>query len=255
MTSVALLLENAYLADAVAGLLHMVMAYLLIRLGSRSRGSPERLLGVFFLLVGFSYAVTNVPLAMHLDTWVVPSTFVSRLFYAASVVCLAQFARRTFYDEDSLGQWLQWVSILLMAIGLSISAIQGDWTGYSPLYSVGFWFEWVGQLIPFAWLGLAGLVESGKVHRRVKMGLSHPLVRHRFVFLCVFGLAQICAFFIMAAMYIVYETQNLWSAKMDLIYATTEVTAVVIIGIAYFPPGFLRNHAWLSPMVVRDERG
>ena len=40
----------------------------------------------------------------------------------------------------------------------------------------------------------------------------------------------------LAGMYIVYEAQNLWSAKMDLVYATAEMSAVVIIGIAYFPP-------------------
>ena len=68
MTSVTVLFEDAYLADAVVGLLHMVMAYLLIRLGSRSGNSPERLLGVFFLmasiLTGFmSNAATAVLLA------------------------------------------------------------------------------------------------------------------------------------------------------------------------------------------------
>ena len=65
-----------------------------------------------------------------------------------------------------------------------VSIWEGDWGGFSTLTSVGYWLVWVGETIPLVWVGVEGLACYTRAIKRVKLGLSDPLLANRFSGAC-----------------------------------------------------------------------
>jgi hypothetical protein len=240
--------EIPYLAEALSGLLFLVVAFLLLRRASRTGAGSERLLGVAFLLMGTSYVFSEAPYAFQLESVLAPFSLIGRITYAVGVIGIAVFTLRVLQSDESWTRWLVYSSALLAAAGIGLTVLEEDWAGFKPLRGYGFWLEWVGLLVPFVWMGLAAFAQFGKARERARMGLGDPLLSSRFLLLGVFGLFQTCGFFVEAAIYIIFESQRQWTIAMDVAYAATDILSAFAVWLAFFPPVFYRS--WIGSTTV-----
>lgn len=238
------MVDDPYSAQVLTGFLFVVVAVALLARAARNDGAAERLLGVAFLLMGTSYAFSEAPYAFELADLIAPFTLLSRITYAVSVIVIAVFTLRILQGEESWARWLVCASALLAFAGIALAVVEEDWAGFNPLRSYGFWLEWVGLLIPFVWMGLAAFAQLVKARERVRLGLCDPLVSSRFLLLSLFGFFQVCGFFIWAALYILFESQRLWTNQMDVLYAATDLLSLAVVWFAFFPPAPYRR--WIG---------
>lgn len=235
-------MQGAYIAELIAGILYLVFAAPLIARARRSRGVPERFLGPFCLILGVSYVLYEIPAGIETGSLAVPLTFAGRLLFDASVIVVALFNRRFFHGIG--GTALVWATVLLVLSGLVLSVLHGDWDGYAPLGSAGFWLEWSGQLVPFAWLGVEAGVQWTGARRRVSLGLIDPMVAQRFLLWSLFALIQLCANFALVFMYVEFQLMSRFSTAMDLLIGVLEFVSIATLALAFFPPA--RYSQWLA---------
>lgn len=230
------------IAELIAGIVYLLIAVPLMLRARRTQGVPERFLGHFCLLVGISYLLYEMPLALDLGAATLPLTFAGRVVFDAAVIVMALFTRRFFHGVGSAA--LVWATALLVLSGLALSLLSGDWDGYAPLRNAGFWLEWSGHLIPPAWLGAEAVVQWTLTKRRVALGLVGPMSAHRFLLWSLFALFQMCANFALVAMYVQFEVLARFSTAMDLLVGALELASIATLALAFFPPA--RYGRWLA---------
>jgi hypothetical protein len=248
-----MMVDDPYLAQLLTGFLFLVVAIALLRLASRTGQLAERLLGSAFLLMGISYVISEVSYAFDLETLLEPLAFVSRLVYAVSVMLVALLTRRTLQSDEVWGRWLMYGCAALVALGIGLSVPAGDIGGFLPLRNGAFWLEWTGLLLPFVWMGVAAFVQYGKSRQRVRLGLCEPLRCNRLLLFSLFALIEVFGFFIWAALYIIFESQKLWTPSMDVLYAVTDDLAILTMWLAFFPPA--RYRSWIESQAASEAAG
>jgi hypothetical protein len=134
------------------------------------------------------------------------------------------------------------VGFLLVA-GLALSALQGDWEG-SGLNGVGFWLEWIGQLIPCVWVCMEGALHYKLSERRRVLGLSDVATSYRFLFWGLFGFAQIGATVSILPLYVAYERDGYISTSMDATLGGFELISIAVVWMVFYPPA--RYRRWLE---------
>jgi len=194
--------------------------------------------------MGTSYVFSEMPSPFMLEFLIEPFTFVGRLSYAVAVFAIAIFTRRVLQSDEEWARWLMYGSVLLVSAGIALSVVEGDLGGFYPLGNGAFWLEWAGLLLPFVWMGVAAFVQYGKSRQRVRLGLCDPLVCNRFLLFSLFSLFEVCGFFLWAALYIIFESQMLWTPAMDVLYAAADDLAILTIWLAFFPPAPYRR--WIG---------
>jgi hypothetical protein len=227
-------LQGAYIAELIAGILYLGLAVPLLLRARRARAMPERFLGLFCLILGVSYVLYEIPPAFDVGPLAEPLTFVGRVLFDASVIVVALFNRRFFHGIG--GTALVWATALLVVSGLALSAWHGDWGGYAPLRNAGFWLEWSGQLVPFAWLGVEAGVQWAAARQRIRLGLTDLMGVHRLLLWSFFALLQLCANFALVFMYVEFEVVARFSVAMDLLVGALEFASIVTLVLAFFPP-------------------
>jgi hypothetical protein len=247
------MIDAPYVAQIITGLSFLVLAFGLLRRASRTGAAAERLLGVVFLLMGTSYAFSETPYVFQLPLLEAPFSLLGRISYAASVILLAVFTLRVLQHDEAWARWLVCSSASLIAAGLGLAVWEEDWGGFQPLRSYGFWIEWVGLLVPFVWMGLAAFAQFGRAREQARLGLCNPLLSNRFLLLSLFGLLQVCGFFAWAVLYIIFESQRLWTAEMDVLYALTDILSILTIWLAFFPPAPYRR--WIGSQQATEGAG
>jgi hypothetical protein len=227
-------LQGAFIAELIAGILYLALAVPLILRGRRTQSIPERFLGLFCLILGVSYVLYEIPPAMDVGPLAEPLTFAGRVLFDAAVILVAVFNRRVFQVIG--GTALVWATVLLVLSGLALSALHGDWGGYAPLRNAGFWLEWSGQLVPFAWLGVEAGVQWARERRRTRLGLTDLMGVHRLLLWSLFALLQLCANFALVFMYVEFEVVARFSVAMDLLVGALEFASIIALVLAFFPP-------------------
>lgn len=238
------MVDIPHLAAVISGLSFLVVALGLLLRASQTGAAPERLLGVAFLLIATSYVFSVVPYAFEIEPLLAPFSLVSRITYAVSVISIAVFTLRVLQSDETWTRSLVYGSALLMAAGIGLTVLEDDLSGFNPLRSYGYWLEWTGLLLPFVWLGLAAFAHFGRAREQVRLGLCDPIVSNRFLLLSLFGLFEVCGFFVEVALYIISESQQIWTAGMDLLYAVPDLLSVVAVWLAFFPPALYRK--WIT---------
>jgi len=90
---------------------------------------------------GCSFGFSEIPFITGADQLLHPLSFIARIFSAACSVSIALFAWRVFRSHTRWGGLAVGLNAAVIAAGLTVSALEGDWEGYSPLSSKGFWIE------------------------------------------------------------------------------------------------------------------
>jgi signal transduction histidine kinase len=224
-------LEDLYLGELVTALFYLAAGLRLRQLPSRTPETPERLLGVLFLVTGTSYFVYWIPIPA---LWT-PLAFAGRLLYLPAPVILAHFTRRAFRTNSGSAAWLVHATAALLVVGVTGSVLSGDLEGFS-ISNPWFWPEWLGQTLPFAWAGGEALRHYAATRPRVRLGLCEPLVSNRFLLWGSFGALQVVASLAVLGQYGTYERDGVFTLPWELLMGAIEVGSLAPIWLAFFPP-------------------
>jgi hypothetical protein len=231
--------EPLYLGELATSLFYLAVGARLIRLASRTGETPERLLGLLFLVTGTSYFVYWIPIP---SLWT-PLAFSGRVLYLPAPVILALFTRRVFRPDEAWAAWIVGGTAVLLVTGVAGSASSGDFEGYS-ISNPWFWPEWLGYTLPFAWAGLETLLQHSRAGRRLKLGLCDPLVCNRFLLWGLFAVLQVGASIAVLGQYATYEQEGAFTAAWDVLMGAIEIGSLAPIWLVFFPPPLYRR--WVA---------
>ncbi|MDH3521918.1 MAG: hypothetical protein OEM49_15825 [Myxococcales bacterium] len=243
---------DAYIVELVAGFLYLLTGARLLSHASRTGQLPERILSYVLLLMGVSYVFYELPHAFEVLAQESICVVVGRVLFDLSVIALAIFTKRVFHEGHSWASLAIASVVALIVLGDAASMLQGDWLGYAPLETWGFWLEWVGQVLPAAWLAIEAAVAYARARRLRVLGMMDPLAMHRYLLLGWFGLAQVLSSFVLIPMYIEFETGSPFSIQMDALLGALEIACSALVWFAFLPPNFYRDRLG---RVARDRAG
>jgi hypothetical protein len=213
----------------------------LLRRARTTRGLPELFLGLAFIFNGLSYLFADLPTIIDNEAFVNEFSYTGRIFAALCSLTIAVFTWRAFRAKASWAMWLSWMVGGLLLSGLTVSALESDWQGASPMTYKGFWFEWVGGAVPFIWLAIESLYSYVQSRRRVRIGLSDPLVCNRFFLIGLYGLLASFTYPIYLWMYFEYERSGFWSEPLTVFAGFIEVFSLVALWTSFAAPAFYRR--------------
>jgi hypothetical protein len=245
--------ESSYLFQLLAGVFYIAMSIPLLRRGARSGEKPERMLGSAFLLFGVSYIFYQLPMIPAFSALWVESTVVGRMTTAAGIVLIAFFTRLVFREAVPWAKGLALACALLITVGIAVSFVEGDWEGYRPLSSAGFWLEWVGLTAPGIWVAVEGFTNHRSAVKRVAVGLCDPIVANRFFIWGLFGVGLVSAMVVVIPMNIEYEMYGTFSTWADAVGGSAEVFTIATVWFAFYPPAIYRN--WVGKRAVTADAG
>jgi len=244
--------EVGMLIVFLAGISYIAVGVYLLQTASRENGGPSFFLGLALLCNGISFGFSEIPFVAGAEHLVAPLTFISRLCSAACSVSIAMFTWRVFRSDSRWGGLAVGSTAALIGAGLTISVLEGDWEGYSPLSYKGFWFEWVGCLAPFVWLSIESLGMYLVSRRRIPLGLIDPVVCNRYFLIGFYTALASLTYLIYIPMYIVYELHGMWSGWLDIFLGLVELISVVALGLSFSAPPFYRR--WIGASAGRSEK-
>ncbi|MCH7644791.1 MAG: hypothetical protein IH974_08135 [Myxococcales bacterium] len=233
--------EAGTLIVFLAGISYIGVGIYLLQTTSRENGGPSFWLGLAFLCNGFSFGFAEISFVANVDQFLEPLTFIARICSAACSISIALFAWRVFRSHTRWGGLAVGSAAAVIAAGLTISALEGDWEGYSPLSYKGFWLEWVGCTVPFVWLSIESFVEYLVSRRRVPLGLIDPVVRNRYFLIGFYAALASFTYVLYIPMYIVYELHGVWSGWLDVSLGLVEVISVIALWLSFTAPPFYRR--------------
>lgn len=240
--------DHAYLGELLAGLFYLVAGIRLLQLALRTGETPERLLGLIFLFTGLSFLVYQLPVAVENEAFWTPFNFAGRVLYLPVPLILTIFTREVFRRESPWASWLVYGCAALLVAGVLGSVLVGNWEGFS-VSNRWFWLEWLGYTLPFGWAGAESFIQWSRAQRRVRLGLSDPLVCNRLLLWGLFGAAQVCTSLGALGQYAAYEQAHVFTVGWDIALGLLEILSVALIWLVFFPPVLYRN--WLAVAAAR----
>jgi hypothetical protein len=244
--------EAGVLIVFLAGISYIAVGIYLLQTAARENGGPSFFLGWALLCNGFSFGLSEIAFVAGTEEYLAPLTFAARICAAACCVSIALFTWKVFRRDSKWGGFPVGFSFTLIVIGLVVSAVEGDWEGYAPLSSRGFWFEWVGSAAPFVWLAFESIRQYLVSRRRIPLGLIDPVLANRYFLIGFYSSLASITYFIYIPMYIVYELHGVWSGWMDLLLGLVEVISVMALALAFSTPRFYRRWIEASAVSAQD---
>lgn len=234
------MLDGAWIGEAIAGIIYLIIGWRLLRLSSRTGERPERLLSLMFFFSGASYLLYIVPMVITIDALWTPFNFAGRAIYIPAPILLAMFTRDVFRRDSRFSTCMVYVTAVLLVVGVGVSSMLGDWEGFS-IESPFFRLEWVGYTIPFAWAGLEAFAQYRSSLRRRRLGLCDRLVCNRLLLWSIWGASQVVLSFLLLFMYAHYAIHNSFSALYDGLTGVIEIFSLGLIFLVFFPPRFYQK--------------
>jgi len=168
-------------------------------------------------------------------------SYIGRALAALSALTIAGFTWWVFRKKARWAKWALWTDGVLLLADLAVSAIEGDWVGAHPLSYKGFWFEWLGGIVPFTWLAVESLHAYSLSRRRVRIGLGDPIVSNRFLLIGLYGALASCTYPIFLWMYIMYERNGTWSDPLSVFARIIEIVSLVTLWVSFAAPAFYQR--------------
>jgi hypothetical protein len=228
----------------IAEVSYVIVGADLLRRAAKTRGLPELILGLAFIFNGLSYFFADLPFATNSDALLNALSYTGRLYAGCCALTIAVFAWRVFRAKAAWAKWLVGTDAVLLLLGVTISALEGDWEGVYPLTYTGFWFEWLGGIAPFVWLAVESLRAYSKAHRRVRIGLGNPIVCNRYLLIGLYGALATITYPIFLWMYIGYERHGTWSDSLGVFIGIVEIASLAALWISFSAPAFYRR--WMG---------
>ena len=172
-----------------------------------------------------------------------PWYVVARVVFGVACLLMAVFARRVFRPDARWARELVRVCVALVAVGVAVACLTGDPDGFS-LANPGFWIEQAGLNIPYLWLGCEAFLHYARAAKRVRLGLTRPLERHRLLLWGLFGVLELCATCAALVQYRAYEELGYVTGAMDLLLGGAEIATVGVATLAVSTPAAYRR--WIE---------
>ena len=228
----------------IAEVSYVIVGMDLLRRAAKTRGLPELILGLAFIFNGLSYLFADLPFSIDNDVILNGFSFIGRIFASCCALTIAVFAWRVFRPETRWVKWLVWTDGALLLAAATVSALEGDWEGVYPLTYTGFWFEWLGGILPFIWLAVESLCAYSRSRRRVRIGLGNPIVCNRYLLIGLYGTLAFITYPVFLWMYIVYELHGTWSDPLGVLIGIVEIASLAALWISFSSPAFYRR--WIG---------
>jgi Kef-type K+ transport system membrane component KefB len=216
----------------------------LIRRARETRGLPGLFLGLAFVFNGLSYLFTDLPITIENEAIVIAFSYIGRIFAAFCSLTIAVFTWRVFRPKAAWAKWACSAAGALLVLGLTVSALEGDWEGVYPLTYKGFWFEWLGGFAPFIWFAVESLRAYSRSRRKLRIGLADPIVTNRFLLIGFYGTLASITYPVYLWMYVIYERHGTWSDPLSVFSGTVEVISLVALWTSFAAPAFYRR--WVT---------
>jgi hypothetical protein len=237
--------------------LALVMSFVsvpLVLLGARIRrtsekGSPERLLGLLFLVLGLVIAprvLSARALSQDISSFWLVVSLASQLAMGVTSLALVLFTQRVFRPDAAWAGRLRDVLIAALVVTGLVAAAQPVGNHEIATWSV---VTNAVRVLPLLWAFAECLRYARMMRQRVKLGLGDPVVANRFACWALWtgalGLASLAILPVrLYALSLHAAGQDLRAAAPELyalvgvIAATTVSVAAVGIWLAFFPPRF-----------------
>lgn len=240
--------QHAFIMEAIAGVILLVVGVRLSLLSRRARQMPEYLISLTFLLWALGYALYDIPYVFTEDDQSVASlfTYTSILAFNLGNVALAMFTKRVFRKQERWAGWLVFAIAVCFALGLVGSAWVGDWEQFDPVGNPGYWLQTVGDLAVPIWVGVEGLVHYARARKRLKIGLCTPLTCHHFLLWGLVGLLWSCLEVVIILQDFVYLGAGDWSVGLAIANGLLEIVPIGMIWLVFFAPAGYRR--WIEGM-------
>jgi len=242
--------SSAFLGELLAAIVYLVAGLRLARLGARTGECPEWLLAGVFLANAVSYLLYEVAVVWAPDSLWTPLNFAARVAYLPAPVLLAIFTRHVFRRDSAWAAWLPYGTAALLITGVGVSALGGDWEGYS-IDNPWFWPEWLGYTLPFVWAGIESFTAYRRSRRRVRVGLCEPLVCNRLLLWSLFAALQVSDSLAIIPQYAAFEDLGVFTALWDLVTGALEILSVAGIWLTFFEPEIYRR--WINDSALSED--
>jgi hypothetical protein len=159
----------------------------LVRLARRTRGFPERMLGIACLSgPGLLAPCLVVVHALAEPEWVVrAAAFVGQIGYALFCSVMVLFTWQCFRPDEAWARWLARASIVVVVFAAGGGMARA--LGLAPVLELRDMDHWTYRTIGFAsllghaWTGLESFTYYRRMRRRSALGLADPVVTNRFL--------------------------------------------------------------------------
>jgi hypothetical protein len=228
----------------IAEVSYILVGIDLMRRARETRGLPELFLGLAFVFNGLSYFFTDLPIVLDNEAILNEFSFIGRIFAGLCALTIAAFTWRVFRAGAAWAKCAFWAVGVLLVLGLTVSALEGDWEGTYPLTYKGFWLEWLAGIVPFIWFAVESLSTYSRSRRKLRIGLGDPIVTNRFLLIGLYGTLASSTYPIYLWMYIVYERHGIWSDSLTAFLGTVEVISLAALWTSFAAPAFYRR--WIE---------
>jgi hypothetical protein len=231
---------NAYLGEAIAGLVYLLVAVRLYWLSRRTGQLPEKLIAASFVFWTLSYALYDIPYAFVDSEELIPVVYSSGSLIAIGLgnTAFAFFIRAVFRPDARWALALVIASAVSLGAGVAGMAYVGDWEGTNPLGSPWYWLENLGTFAPITWMGVEGLARYFKTRKQLKLGLCEPMTCNRFLLWGLAGSLWVILEAVVTLSDLVYTYTGQWSEPLGLAIALLEIVPITIVCFVFFPPDF-----------------
>jgi hypothetical protein len=238
--------ENAFIMEAIAGVVSLVVGVRLYALSRRTGQAPEYFIALTFLFWACGYAIYDIPYVFtEGDGSIAPYfSYTSMLAFSLGNVALALFTKDVFRKKQRWALWLVVAIAVCLVLGAAGSAWVGDWEQVDPLANPGYWPQTVGGLAPAVWMGVEGLAHYASARKRRKLGLCAPLICHHFLLWGLAGALWASLEFVVVMQDFIYRSAGDWSGALGIVNGLLEIVPVCLIGLVFFAPAGYRR--WIE---------
>ncbi len=238
--------ESAFIMEAIAGVIFLIVGVRLYRLSRQTGQAPEYFIALTFLLWALGYALYDIPYAFaEADQSIAPFfAYTSMLALNLGNVAFALFTKEVFRKQQRWAGWLVVAIVVCLVLGSAGSAWVGDWEQVDPVANPGYWLQTVGALAPSVWMCVEGLGQHRSARRRLKLGLCKPLTCHNFLLWGVAGALWLSLEFVLVAQDHVYLSAGEWSGALGIANGLLEIVPIAIMWLVFFPPASYRR--WIE---------
>ena len=242
-----------YIGEVITCLVFLIAGARLLRRSLRTHATPERLLGMSFLLWSVRYPIYDIPYVLGVsDAVLAPFAYASRIFWHLGTVALALFVRNAFRNANRGASWFVAGVIALLVAGGVGSAVVGDWAGDYPLSNPWWWLERTGSVAPLVWIGAEGFSHYVKARQRRWLGEGDPLLGNRIRLWGLAGSFWVMVELVSATQYLLYEASAIWPASLSTLLAILEVVSVGMVWLVFFPP--VAYQRWINRRTTSHAR-
>jgi hypothetical protein len=238
--------DSAYIMEAIAGVIFLVVGVRLYRLSRQSRQAPEYFIALTFLVWGLGYALYDIPYAFtEGDESIAPHfAYTSMLAFNMGNFTLALFTRNVFRKKQRWSLWLVVAIAVCLVLGAAGSAWVGDWEQVDPFANPGYWPQTVGGLVPAAWMAVEGLTHHVNARKRLALGLCEPLTCHHFLLWGLAGALWVSLEFVIVAQDFIYLSAGDWSGALGIVNGLFEIAPIGLMWLVFFAPAGYRR--WIE---------